>query len=335
MAAVAFLSEVVDRLHFLVETQRLVNSAITDTDGVLATVAERARIATNADGVDVELVDGDELVTRACDGILGSPIGKRIPIQDTISGLCLRLGTPQQCRDVESDRRFAADERRDIGLRSVMVAPFVCAGKRVGVLKALSRKRDYFDGTDMDVLELMAGSIASSLSSSEGSDLEAHHALYDGLTGLANRTLLMDRLTQVIYDARRYGRPFGLFFIDLDGFRAINHTFGRDLGNTVLQAVSCGLSATVRTGDTLARLSGDEFIIVCQNADRTVEDRIRTRIDAVFGKVRDELKLEGFELTASIGAIWSAGEEASAESLITAATSAMYRARRERDTFAH
>jgi diguanylate cyclase (GGDEF)-like protein len=90
------------------------------------------------------------------------------------------------------------------------------------------------------------------------------------------------------------------------------------------------LSATVRTGDTLARLGGDQFVIVCGNADRSVEDRIRTRIDAVFDRVRGELQLEGFELTASIGVLWSNGDEASAEDLLTAAMASMYRSKRQR-----
>jgi diguanylate cyclase (GGDEF)-like protein len=153
--------------------------------------------------------------------------------------------------------------------------------------------------------------------------------LYDQLTGLASRALLMDRLTQVVYEARRYGRSFGLFFIDLDGFAAMTESFGREAADGVLRAVASGLSATVRTGDTLARLGGDQFVIVCGNADRSVEERIRTRIDTVFDKVRGELQLEGFELTASIGVLWSTGDEASAENLLTAAMASMYRTKRQ------
>jgi diguanylate cyclase (GGDEF)-like protein len=202
-------------------------------------------------------------------------------------------------------------------------------GRAVGVLKVLSSQPGQFDNADMDVIELMANGIASSVSNSCTMPLDARNVLYDQLTGLASRALLNDRLTQVVYDARRYGRSFGLFFIDLDGFSAMTDSFGREAADEVLRAVSRGLSATVRTGDTLARLGGDQFVIVCGNADRSVEDRIRARIDTVFDKVRAELQLEGFELTASIGVLWSTGDEPSAESLLTAAMASMYRTKRQ------
>jgi diguanylate cyclase (GGDEF)-like protein len=211
----------------------------------------------------------------------------------------------------------------------MMAAPLSHGGRTFGVLEVFSAERDHFDNSDVDVLELMAAFVAASLATTARYELDARRALYDPLTGLASRALLMDRLTQVVYEARRYGRSFGIFFIDLDGFAAVNDALGRETGNAVLRAVSRALSATVRTGDTLARVGGDQFVIVCGNADRSVEDRIRSRIDTVFGKAHEELELNGYELGASIGVLWSTGEEATADNLLSAAMASMYRVKRQ------
>jgi diguanylate cyclase (GGDEF)-like protein len=251
-------------------------------------------------------------------------------MEQSLSGLSVRQGVALVCQDTETDERVDRDACRAAGVRSMVVAPLTYGGHAVGVLKVLSGEPEHFDDADLDVVELMASGLAPSVSGSGSSPLDAHNVLYDQLTGLASRALLMDRLTQIVYEARRYGRSFGLFFIDLDGFAAMTESFGREAADGVLRTVGRGLSATVRTGDTLARLGGDQFVIVCGNADRSVEDRIRTRVDAVFERVRGELQLEGFELTASIGVLWSNGDEASAEDMLTAAMASMYRSKRQR-----
>ena len=333
VSAIAVLSEV-DRLHYVVETQRMINVISLDSESVMKAVVERARAATGADGALVELIDGDELVTRAPKGITDAPRGTRVP-KEGLSGQCVGQGVALLCRDCETDPRVDTQACLAAGLRSMVVAPLTYRGQTLGVLKVLSSRHGHFDRGDMDVVELMANCIASSISDTATFEFDARSVLYDPLTGLASRALLIDRLTQVVYEARRYRRSFGLFFIDLNGFTAINEAFGREAGNIVLRTVSRGLSATVRTGDTLARLGGDQFVIVCGNADRSVEDRIRRRIDAVFAKAREELEFDGFELSATIGVQWSTGDEASADNLLSAAMASMYRAKHQPAYLAH
>jgi len=325
VSAIAVLSEV-ERLHYVVETQRMINVISLDAESVMKAVVERARAATGADGALVELIDGDEFVTRAPRGITDAPRGARAPVEG-LSGLCVSQGVALQSRDCETDPRVDTQACLAAGLRSMIVAPLTYRGQTVGVLKVFSSRHGHFDRADMDVVELMANCIASSISDSPPFEFDARSVLYDPLTGLASRALLLDRLTQVVYEARRYGRSFGIFFLDLNGFTAINQSLGREAGNIVLRTVSRGLSATVRTGDTLARLGGDQFVIVCANADRTVEDRIRRRIDSVIAKAREELAFDGFELSPSIGVLWSTGGEANADNLLSAAMASMYRAK--------
>ena len=165
----------------------------------------------------------------------------------------------------------------------------------------MSGEAEHFDDADADVLELMANLIASVLPNSTRLEREAERALRDPLTGLANRLIFMDRLAHYGYEASRYGRPYGLFLIGLDRFAwSTNHSVRSG-------AMPCcgggpGSERHGPGGDTLARLQGDEFVVLCGNAEQSVvEERLKGRIDGVIAEVNKELNLDGYTLTASIG----------------------------------
>ena len=161
----------------------------------------------------------------------------------------------------------------------------------------MSSEAEHFDDADVDVLELMANLVASGLSTTSKLEREAERALRDPLTGLANRFIFMDRLAHHGYEARRYGRPYGLFLIGLDRFSVVNESLGQEWGDAVLRSVAQGLNATVRGGDTLARLEGDQFVVLCGNAEQ-----VRRRGSAqgphrsVVAEVNKDLSLDGYTL---------------------------------------
>jgi diguanylate cyclase (GGDEF)-like protein/PAS domain S-box-containing protein len=157
----------------------------------------------------------------------------------------------------------------------------------------------------------------------------AEQALHDPLTGLANRTLLLDRIRLELARAGRAG-GVALFYLDVDDFKAINDRWGHDAGDEVLVRVARRLARTVRPGDTVGRIGGDEFVVVCgglESPDALAE--MRTRIQQAVA--RPLLLRDGTELvTASVGMSVGKGVADEPEALIRRADEAMYEAKRGR-----
>lgn len=112
---------------------------------------------------------------------------------------------------------------------------------------------------------------------------KAHH---DELTGLPNRALIIDRIEQGIRDAHREKQPMAVLFLDLNGFKPVNDTYGHEAGDRVLREVAQRLRTVVRDRDTVGRISGDEFIMILADTDRpgcrVVIDKIKHVFDAAF-----------------------------------------------------
>jgi diguanylate cyclase (GGDEF)-like protein/PAS domain S-box-containing protein len=155
----------------------------------------------------------------------------------------------------------------------------------------------------------------------------AHLALRDGLTGLANRALLQDRVEQALADCRRTGLHIGVAFLDLDGFKLINDVHGHAVGDRFLVLLGERISAAVRGHDTVARIGGDEFVVVCPDLTGPTElDDVVTRIRAA---VREPVTVEGVTLTSdvSIGVSMS-GADSDPRELLQRADAAMYAQKR-------
>jgi diguanylate cyclase (GGDEF)-like protein len=321
-----------DLLHYLIETQRLVNAVPGAAgDRALDVVLERVQTVTNADGAAIEVADKSVMVHRAVSGLQTDPQGTRAPGDQSLSGLCVQVGMPLLCRDTETDPRVDVEACRRVGVRSIAVAPMIRAGEAVGALRVVSSEAEHFDDADVAVLELMANLVASGLSTTSKLEREAERALRDPLTGLANRFIFMDRLAHHGYEARRYGRPYGLFLIGLNRFSVVNESLGQEWGDAVLRSIAQGLNNTVRGGDTLARIEGDQFAVLCGNAERdVVEERLKGRIEAVVAEVNKELSLDGYTLAASVGVAWSAGSDTTAETLLGQARGSLARAKTPR-----
>jgi diguanylate cyclase (GGDEF)-like protein len=158
-------------------------------------------------------------------------------------------------------------------------------------------------------------------------ELLAHQAYHDGLTGLANRSLLNTRLHQAISRARRQSRGVALLYLDLDGFKPVNDREGHEVGDELLVAVGQRLSSIVRAEDTVARIGGDEFAILMEDVDDPVS--ARQAAERVVGEVAQPVVVRGREVTVgvSVGIAFSPRGEDDGESMLRDADLAMYRAK--------
>lgn len=154
-----------------------------------------------------------------------------------------------------------------------------------------------------------------------------HQATHDALTGLPNRALLMDRLTQALHGAERAVSFTAVLLMDLDGFKAINDTHGHEAGNLVLSELAVRLYSCVRAGDTVGRYGGDEFVfILCELANSAEVDQVVRRIHQALAVpiVTGDLQLR---VDASIGIAIHPDDGADAASLLAHADKSMYRAK--------
>jgi diguanylate cyclase (GGDEF)-like protein len=153
-------------------------------------------------------------------------------------------------------------------------------------------------------------------------------ATHDTLTGLPNRTLILDRVEQMLVRARRAQAPVAALFIDLDNFKSINDTLGHGAGDELLRTVAARLQGVVRDIDALGRLGGDEFVVVAEGMSLSAGPELIA--ERLLDALKQPFELKGSEknrliVTASIGI--AAGDRSSAEELLRDADIAMYRAK--------
>ncbi len=150
-----------------------------------------------------------------------------------------------------------------------------------------------------------------------------HLATHDALTGLPNRVLLDDRLDQAIAHAKRGGQPFGVLMVDLDRFKNVNDSMGHRAGDELLRTIAQRLQAAVRNVDTVARVGGDEFVLVLTPAEA---GEARTVARKIIESIRERLNLSGADVhvSASVGIAMYPVDGATAELLLAHADSAMY-----------
>jgi diguanylate cyclase (GGDEF)-like protein/PAS domain S-box-containing protein len=157
-------------------------------------------------------------------------------------------------------------------------------------------------------------------------------AFYDPLTGLPNRRLLWDRLESALASSHRNGRKGALLFIDMDNFKMLNDTLGHDMGDLLLQQVAQRLVPCVREGDTVARMGGDEFVVMLEDLSKqALEAATQTEMigDKILAALNQpyQLAIHDYYSTASIGANLFNGHEQSIDELLKQADIAMYQAK--------
>jgi diguanylate cyclase (GGDEF)-like protein len=159
----------------------------------------------------------------------------------------------------------------------------------------------------------------------------SYQALHDPLTGLPNRVLLYDRISQAMLVSKRTTRPFAILAIDLDGFKAVNDTLGHDGGDVVLQQVADRLVKSVRESDTVARQGGDEFtVLLSRMAAETAADVARKLEDRLCQVLAYDGKTVSVGATIGVATFPRDGDDL--HILLRSADHAMYRRKREKES---
>ena len=326
-----------DEARALLELARALADAAT-SDEVAARLANAVPAVVDCDRVSVWVWD-DEAQELRCRATSGESADGLIELRitpdrsETIPALLASPDPAPLFYERGTDDALIADILDRFGAVSLILAPIVARGDFLGFLgvsvtadaSRLEPSRDL-----RDRLSGVVAQAASALQSGRLVDKVTHQAWHDGLTGLANRRLFAQRMEQAMEVARRSGGPVGLFFVDLDSFKAVNDERGHAVGDELLCQVADRLLSTVRSGDTVARLGGDEFAIVLSSVHGAEEvevaaERVARAFEAPF-----EIAGEPLFVGASVGrAIWPQ-DAPQVEALMRHADAEMYRAKRSR-----
>lgn len=303
-----------------------------DLGGVMQFIVQQTLPLIGADGAAIEFAEKGEMVYRAVAGIAREQFGLRLTIDSSLSGLSVVSGETLYCEDAERDPRVDRVACERVGLRSMIVMPLKHEGLTVGVFKAMSVRPSKFRKADVELLGLLSDVVAAAMyfSVKYGRDDLFQRATHDGMTGLANRSLFMDRLRNAVSHAARDHYPSGVLMIDMDGLKDINDHFGHRVGDAVIVEFSNRIQAGARSTDTVARLGGDEFGMILTPVENSVG------IDATIHRIDDEIsppfvfEQQAYQLRASIGAALTPTDAVEPETLLEIADRRMYEIKKKR-----
>ncbi|HZW12556.1 MAG TPA: EAL domain-containing protein [Noviherbaspirillum sp.] len=306
------LEEVLEKLILLIESQ---------TPGMLGSV-----LLLEEDGIHVRHGAAPNLPPEFTFAVNGEPIG---PCAGSC-GTAMYTGKPVIVTDILTDPLWAC--YREVAmqhkLRACWSTPiFSSAGKMLGSFAMYYLEPHHPRPDDLRLAELASHIAGIAIERKETEDRIRHMAHHDALTGLPNRALLEENLSQAIAHAARHKELTAVLFIDLDNFKRINDSLGHHIGDLLLQGVTRRLHGCLRQDDILARLGGDEFVIVLSSLHHSEEAAL------VAGKALKALEApfeaEGHVLHASgsIGISIYPHDGKSVGILMRAADTAMYHAK--------
>lgn len=260
---------------------------------------------------------------------------------DIFEGPCLvayESGQAVAVPDLRADLRFPRFGPAALaeGLGAVFTFPLRQDDKRLGALDLYREAVGHLSDADMAAAQTLADVAAAYLTSVQGRAdaraMAAHYeqsACHDFLTGLPNRMALSQRLEHASQRAERSRTDAAVLFADLDRFKLVNDTYGHEVGDGLLIAVAERLSGLLRPGDTLARVAGDEFVILCEDLqEASYVEVLASRINQAFRTPFDAAGIM-ISITASVGIAFAGCGQELTEQLITTADAAMYQAKRK------
>jgi diguanylate cyclase (GGDEF)-like protein len=237
--------------------------------------------------------------------------------------------------DSQSDPEVAFRKMHaECGIRSMAVLPLISSDEALGALALYSAEGGFFDEQEMKLLTGLAGDIGFALNHIEKQARLDYLAYYDALTGLANRSLFLERAAQYMRSAVNGGHKLALFLVDLERFKNINDSLGRPAGDALLQQVAKWLTRIVADANLLARLGADHFAVVLpvvkQDGDVA---RLVEKTMAAFPEHPFRLDGAVFRIAAKVGVALFPDDGASADALFRNAEAALKKAKASGDRY--
>ena len=216
-------------------------------------------------------------------------------------------------------------------LSRILTVPALINDEFLGIITVTDSPRNY-DKRDLNTLEQFASLFALAAQKKQAQDRIAHLAHHDPLTGLINRHLFPDRLAQAMILSQRHRKKIALLYVDLDKFKQINDAHGHLAGDAVLKEVASRLRSVLRDSDTIARMGGDEFVVILH--DITSKTAVRNVAGKITTALAQPILFHDIQLTApaSVGISIYPDDDKQIDGLLHKADKAMYEAKKSDTT---
>jgi diguanylate cyclase (GGDEF)-like protein len=257
------------------------------------------------------------------------------PRGNVLAARAIREGKPTLSNDVRSDPDVVfKEDHAQRGSRSMALLPLQVADQAVGLLALYSDEAGFFDEEEMGLLTELAGDIAFAIDHIGKRERLDYLAYYDVLTGLANRSLFLERVAQYVRGAASGGHGLAVFLIDLERFKNINDSLGQQAGDSLLRQVAEWLTRTAVDPGLLARVGADHFAAVLPEAkgDGEIDRLLEKALDA-FQKYPFRLNGAVFRIAAKVGVALFPDDGSDADTLYRNAESALKKAKESGDRF--
>lgn len=251
-----------------------------------------------------------------------------IPVGEGLSGWVAKNRKPIVNGNPSVEPGYLNDPGKFSKLRSALAVPLEGIGGVLGVLSLYRAERDAFTRDDLRILLAITSKVALSVENALRFRQAEDSATVDYLTGLPNARALFMHLEQELTRAARIEQPVAVLVCDLDGFKQMNDTFGHLEGNRVLRLVAHGLKEACREHDVVARMGGDEFVLILPGMSTEHLDSKRRRFVEIAGEAGREVSPSA-TLGLSIGQALFPSDGATADELLAEADRRMYRQKHE------
>ena len=253
----------------------------------------------------------------------------------TLAAEAIREKAAVVSNDVQTDERLVFGKMHaESGVRSLAVLPLIVSDNAIGVFALYTSKPEFFDAAGLRLLTELAGNVAFALDHLERQERLHRLSYYDTLTGLANRRLFLERVTQYLPSAADDGHKVAVFLIDLERFKKFNDSLGRPAGDALLKQVAEWLAQNAGNVNLVARIDADHFAVVLPKIRYEAEvARVLESTITAFMKHEFSLNDAVYRMAAKIGVAVFPDDGADADTLFQNAEAALKKAKTSRDRY--